>query len=128
MLAGVTGVILRDECSCGACCTLNSTGAGGAGGGILRSTGEGLSPTTISSAPLAGVPVLRPPGRVERMSGVLEADLVPRRVDRAGPGWVGTIAGDGLGRPYRAASSSLGEAVRLLRPLLECEDEPSCLL
>ena len=59
---------------------------GGAGGGMLRSTGEGLSPTTMSSAPLAGVPVLRPPGRVERMSGVLEADLVPRRDDRAGPG------------------------------------------
>lgn len=92
---------------------------------MLRSTGEGLSPTAVSSATVAGVPVLRP-GRVERMRGVLEADLVPRRLDRAGPDCDGTIAGDGLGLPYRVASSSLGDAVRLLP--LPREGVPSCAL
>lgn len=78
ILAGVTGVswglksgegaiwsidVLDDE--------LEEVVAGGAGGGIERSTGEGVSPTTSPAV----LPFL---DRVERRSGVDVVDFDPR--------------------------------------------------
>jgi hypothetical protein len=105
MLAGVTGV------SCGRVAgdggTAAAESAGGAGGGIDRSTGEGVSP---------GMLMLPLRARVERIRGVELADLVPR-VDAAllGMGTVARMAGLCFLREGRcvspvARSSSLDEA------------------
>ena len=58
--------------------------AGATGGGIDKSTGEGVSP---GISPL--LPLLRAPVRVERRRGVDDADFVPRetRFVEFGVGW-----------------------------------------
>jgi|SRR6266702_1012572 len=85
--------------------------AGATGGGIDKSTGEGVSP---GASPL--LPLLRTPARVERRRGVDDADFVPRdtRFVEFGAGWT---RGEGDGRCLAsfACSSSCGDAVRLLR-------------
>jgi len=66
--------------------------AGATGGGIDKSTGEGVSPG--ASPPLQ---LLRAPVRVERRRGVDDADFVPReaRFVEFGVGWT---RGEGGGR------------------------------
>ncbi len=85
---------------------------GGPGGGIDRSTGDGVSPGTSTLALF-----LCPPARDERRSGVEDADLVPRRarcfVEFGVDGTRGM--GDGRRRATFACSSSGGDAVRLIR-------------
>lgn len=74
ILAGVTGVRLESG--------EEGTGTGGAGGGIDRSTGEGVSPSAI--------PLFR---RDDLNRGVEFTDLEDR-IDFLGAGFVGRIAGD----------------------------------
>jgi hypothetical protein len=81
--------------------------AGAPGGGIDKSTGEGVSPG-ISPLPL------RPPARVERRRGVEHADFVPRNVRFMGEGGTRGEA-DGRCRVTLACSSSCGDALRLPR-------------
>ena len=123
MLAGVTGVICPaalpdDEIATGAFTEedgplISGWGrdAGGPGGGIDKSTGDGVSPGTSTLALF-----LCPPARDERSSGVEDADFVPRRtrfVEFEVDGTRGV--GDGRRRATFACSSSGGDAVRLLR-------------
>jgi hypothetical protein len=85
--------------------------AGATGGGIDKSTGDGVSPG-ISPLPL----FLRPPARDERRSGVEEADLALRGIRFVEFGVGGTRGvGDGRFRATFPCSSSCGDAVRLLR-------------
>jgi len=83
--------------------------AGATGGGIDKSTGEGVSP---GASPLP----LRAPARVERRRGVDDADFVPRDTRFVEVG-VGCTRGEFDGRCLAsfACSSSCGDAVRLLR-------------
>ena len=85
--------------------------AGVTGGGIDKSTGEGVSP---GASPL--LLFFRNPARVERRRGVDEADFVPRdtRFVEFGVGWI-RGGGDGPCLASFACSSSCGDAVRLLR-------------
>lgn len=84
--------------------------AGGPGGGIDRSTGDGVSPGTSTLAVF-----LCPPARDERISGVEDADFVPRRARFVEFGVDGIRdVGDGRRRATFACSSSGGDAVRLL--------------
>lgn len=84
--------------------------AGGPGGGIDKSTGDGVSPGASTLA------FLCPPARDERRSGVEDADFVPRRARFVEFGVDGTRdVGDGRRRATFACSSSGGDAVRLLR-------------
>lgn len=124
MLAGVTGVILcigplplaADEFAAGIFTVEDdalSSGwdGGGPGGGIDKSTGDGVSP---GISPL--VLFLRPLVRDERRSGVEDADFVlrgPRFVEFGVGGTRGV--GDGRCRANFACSSSYGDAARLLR-------------
>jgi hypothetical protein len=101
MLAGVTGVIR----SCSWEGTGNDTDVdgedgflGGAGGGMVRSTGDGESVSTTELLRRA---------RVERKRGVEEADLTFRGIFIA----AGTI--EERFRDTRALSSAEGDAVRL---------------
>jgi hypothetical protein len=123
MLAGVTGVICPvaladDEIATGTFTEeddelISGWGrdAGGPGGGIDKSTGDGVSPGTSTLAVL-----LCPPARDERRSGVEDADFVPRRARFVEFGVDGTRdVGDGRRRTTFACSSSGGDAVRLLR-------------
>ena len=143
MLAGVTGVM----CSC---CTgvgagvlspvvgvllwrkfIGASGCGVAGGGIDRSTGDGVSPgISPGLGPLRLLllpPLLRPDAAGK--SGVELADFVPRRLDRLllvieGMFWgIRLTAACRLreGRPVVFISSLPGETVRLLVP-----DEVPC--
>ena len=82
--------------------------SGGAGGGIVISTGDGVSPTTSPAI----LPFREP---TERISGVDVVDLDNRGVFLAlDDGFVGRIAGDCFFRDGpRVDSSPLGEAVRL---------------
>lgn len=124
MLAGVTGVIccvrpmapVVDEFMTGIFTWLDDAlssdwDAGSPGGGIDKSTGDGVSPGI-------SVPVLflRPLVRDERRSGVEDADFVLRGT-RFVEFWVdGTRGvGDGRCRATFAWSSIGGDAVRLLR-------------
>lgn len=124
MLAGVTGVILcwgsvalvGNEFVIGMFAEEGDVlrsgwDAGAPGGGIDKSTGEGVSP---GISPL--VLFLRPPARVERKSGVEDADFDPRDV-RFMEFVVGGTRGDADGRcrVTLTCSSSRGDAVRLLR-------------
>lgn len=121
MLAGVTGVICPadDEIATGAFTEEDDTlisargwgrDASGPGGGIDKSTGDGVSPG-ISTLAL----FLCPPARDDRRSGVEDADFVPRRARFVEFGVDGTRVGDGRRRATLACSSSGGDAVRLLR-------------
>jgi hypothetical protein len=123
MLAGVTGVMcpvaLADvETATGTFteeddALISSWGrdAGGPGGGIDKSTGDGVSPGTSTLAV-----ILCPPARDERRSGVEDADFVPRRTRFVEFGVDGTRdVGDGRRRATFACSSSGGDTVRLLR-------------
>jgi hypothetical protein len=122
MLAGVTGVICSvaladDEIATGAfteeddaLISVWGTDAGGPGGGIDKSTGDGVSPGTSTLALF-----LCPAARDERRSGVEDADFVARRARFVEFGVDGTRGvGDGRGRATFACSSSGGDAVRLL--------------
>lgn len=81
--------------------------AGGAGGGIDNSTGEGVSPITSPAV----LPFL---DRAERNNGVEFVDLDPRNVFLAWVGFVGRIAGDCFFRDgCEFLSSPLDEAFRL---------------
>ena len=84
--------------------------AGTPGGGIDRSTGDGVSP---GISPL--VLLLRPLTRDERRSGVEDADFVPRgaRFVEFGVGGIRDV-GEGRCRAAFVCSSSCGDAVRLL--------------
>jgi hypothetical protein len=85
--------------------------AGAPGGGIDKSTGDGLSPVI---SPL--VLFFRPPGRDERRSGVEDADFVlrgPRFVEFGAGGSRGV--GDTRCRATFGCSSPRGDAVRLRR-------------
>jgi hypothetical protein len=85
--------------------------AGATGGGIVKSTGEGVSPGASPQLPL-----FRTPARVERRRGVDDADFVPRdtRFVEFGVGW--TRGEDGRrSLASFACSSSCGDAVRFLR-------------
>lgn len=85
--------------------------AGCPGGGIDKSTGDGVSPGTSTLAVF-----LCTPGRDERRSGVEDADFVPRRARFVEFGVDGIRdVGDGRRRAIFACSSSGGDAVRLLR-------------
>jgi len=85
--------------------------AGGPGGSIEKSTGDGVSPGTSTLAVFLCLPA-----RDERKSGVEDADLVPRRARFVEFGVDGTRdVGDGRRRAIFACSSSGGDAVRLLR-------------
>ena len=120
MLAGVTGVIcpVDDEIAAGTFTEEDdvlTSGWGrdivGPGGGIDKSTGDGVSPGTSTLALF-----LCPPTRDERRSGVEDADFVPRRVRFVEFGVDGTRGvGDGRRLATFASSSSGGDAVRLLR-------------
>jgi hypothetical protein len=122
MLAGVTGVICPvaladDEIATGTFTEEDDaltgwvTEAGGPGGGIDKSTGDGVSPGTSTLALF-----LCPPARDECRSGVEDADFVPRRARFVEFGVDGTRGvGDGRRRATFACSSSGGDAVRLLR-------------
>lgn len=138
MLAGVTGVM----CSCGVgvaedICSaelllckkfIGASGCGVAGGGIDRSTGEGVSPGMSSGGPLRLFPLLRFEGAGK--TGVEFADFVPRR-------FVFFPLIDGIfgvmrltaacrlreGRPFEFISSLLGEAVRRFVPA----EAPCCI-
>jgi hypothetical protein len=122
ILAGVTGVICPvpladDEIVTGtfteednALISGGGRDAGGPGGGIDKSTGDGVSPGTSTPT------FLCPPARDERRSGVEDADFVPRRVRFVEFGVDGTRdVGDGRRRATFACPSSGGDAVRLLR-------------
>jgi hypothetical protein len=122
ILAGVTGVICPvpladDEIATGTFmeeddALISGWGrdAGGPGGGIDKSTGDGVSPGASTLA------FLCPPARDERRSGVEDADFVPRRARFVEFGVDGTRdVGDGRRRATFACSSSGGDAVRLLR-------------
>lgn len=121
MLAGVTGVILwicpvvladdegpfTEEGDA----LISMCDIGGPGGGIDKSTGDGVSPG-ISILAL----FLCPPVRDERRSGVEDADFVPRRARFVEFGVDGIRGmGDGRCRATFPRSSSGGDAVRLLR-------------
>jgi hypothetical protein len=85
--------------------------AGAPGGGIDKSTGDGLSP---GISPL--VLFFRPPARDERRSGVEDADFVlraPRFVEFGVGGTRGV--GDGRCRATFICSSPWGDAVRFRR-------------
>lgn len=123
ILAGVTGVICPesladDEIATGtfmeeddALISVWGRDAGGPGGGIDKSAGDGVSPGTSTLAVF-----LCPPVREERISGVEDADFVPRRARFVEFGVDGTRdVGDGRRRATFACSSSGGDAVRLLR-------------
>lgn len=123
MLAGVTGVICPvaladDEIATGpfteeddALISGWERHVGAPGGGIDKSTGDGVSPGTSTLALF-----LCPPARDERRSGVEDADFVPRRTRFVEFGVDGTRGvGDGRRRATFACSSSGGDAVRLLR-------------
>jgi hypothetical protein len=84
--------------------------AGGPGGGIDKSTGDGVSPGASTLAVFLCTPV-----RDERISGVEDADFV-RRARFVEFGVDGTRdVGDGRRRTTFACSSSGGDAVRLPR-------------
>jgi hypothetical protein len=82
-------------------------GTGGAGGGMERSTGEGVSPGTSPA-------VLPLRERLERKRGVEFVDLDPRKSFLLWAGFVGRMAGDGFFREgWMPFSSSLEDAWRL---------------
>jgi hypothetical protein len=82
-------------------------GMGGAGGGMERSTGEGVSPGTSPA-------VLPLRERLERRRGVELVDLDPRKTFLLWAGFVGRMAGDGFFREgCMPLSSSLEDAWRL---------------
>jgi hypothetical protein len=127
-LEGVTGVILgagsvelvgNEVVTCtfavGGDALSSDWDAGTLGGGIDKSTGEGVSP---GMSPLP----LRPPVRVERRRGVEDADFVLRCVRFVEFGVRGTRwEADGRCRVALVCSSPCGDAVRLLRR--ECCEE-----
>lgn len=102
MLAGVTGVMLCPWPVGDVLATTvfvvggddpnSACEAGATGGGIDKSTGEGVSP---GISPL--LPLLRVPVRVDRRRGVDDADFVPRETRFVGFG-VGGTRGEGDGR------------------------------
>jgi len=94
---------------------------GGAGGGILRSTGDGVSPGT--SSPPAMLPLLE--RVVDLSNGVEFVDLDPLGTFLVNEGAVGRIAGDCffLEGFSPAPSSPLEEAVRFF-PAPEDDEEP----
>lgn len=123
MLAGVTGVmcpaaLADDETATGTFTEADDAlisgwgrDAGCPGGGIDKSTGDGVSPGTSTLALF-----LCPPARDDRRSGVEDADFVPRRERFVEFGVDGTRGvGDGRCRATFACPSSGGDAVRLLR-------------
>lgn len=97
--------------------TAGLEGTGGAGGGIERSTGEGVSPGTSPAV----LPFL---ARVERKRGVELVDLEPRKTFLTCVGFIGRIAGDCFFREgCIPLSSSLVEAWRLF----EEEEDGLCM-